>query len=279
MEELDFLINELIKEEERYSEIKIPVDYENKRRLLRSLMNIRMPREISKEFLKVQDRFLAKEVLENGVVDVSEISTVKEYLYGDLIDEIDNDIKNKLEKISIWQGDITRLSVDAIVNAANSEMLGCFIPCHRCIDNAIHSQAGIELREECFEIMKKQGEVEPTGSAKITKGYNLPAKHVIHTVGPIVSDGLTAELREDLKSSYESSLNIAVENNIRTIAFCCISTGEFHFPNSEAAKIAIKTVFKFLDDNIDKIDRIIFNVFKDIDYDIYRNLIKEKYYK
>lgn len=271
MKELDFLINKLIEEDEKYKAIKIPREYSDKRNLLRALMNVRMAGNIDKEFLEVQNKFLSKEVKEKGVITLDKIETVD----NELGRAKDNNLNEKLGKISIWQGDITTLAVDAIVNAANSELLGCFVPCHRCIDNAIHSQAGIELREECFELMKEQGHLEETGKAKITKGYNLPAKHVIHTVGPIVYNGLTESLRNDLKSSYKSCLELMVENNLRTIAFCCISTGEFHFPNGEAAKIALKTVLEFLEENREKVDRIIFNVFKDIDKEIYLDLIKD----
>lgn len=271
MKELDFLINKLIEEDEKYKAIKIPREYSDKRNLLRALMNVRMAGNINEEFLEVQNKFLSKEVKEKGVITLDKIETVD----NELGRSKDNNLNEKLGKISIWQGDITTLAVDAIVNAANSELLGCFVPCHRCIDNAIHSQAGIELREECFRLMKEQGHLEETGKAKITKGYNLPAKHVIHTVGPIVYNGLTESLRNDLKSSYKSCLELMVENNLRTIAFCCISTGEFHFPNGEAAKIALKTVLEFLEENGEKVDRIIFNVFKDIDKEIYIDLIKD----
>lgn len=270
MKELDFLINKLIEEDEKYKDIKIPREYSDKKNLLRALMNVRMAGNINEEFLEVQNKFLSKEVKEKGVINLDKIETVD----NELGRSKDNNLNKKLGKISIWQGDITTLAVDAIVNAANSELLGCFVPCHRCIDNAIHSQAGIELREECFRLMKEQGHLEETGKAKITKGYNLPAKHVIHTVGPIVYNGLTENLRNDLKSSYKSCLELMVENNLRTIAFCCISTGEFHFPNGEAAKIALKTVLEFLEENREKVDRIIFNVFKDIDKEIYSDLIK-----
>lgn len=165
----------------------------------------------------------------------------------------------------IKQGDITRLQVDAIVNAANSQLLGYFVPCHGCIDNIIHFYSGLQLREECNQIMKKQGYLEETGKAKITLAYNLPSKYVIHTVGPIVYDNVTVKLESDLESCYKSILKCTVENNIRSLDFCCISTGEFHFHNKRAAEIAINTVKEFLKRNEDKFDRIIFNVFKDID--------------
>ncbi|WP_066874899.1 protein-ADP-ribose hydrolase [Clostridium mediterraneense] len=265
IDDLDFLISELCSEKEEYKNLLIPEDKDGKRALLRSLMNVREARKVSKEFLEVQDRFLKEESIKKGIVKLEEIQTIK-----------DKFPKNGLkysDKISLWQGDITRLEVDAIVNAANSQMLGCFVPCHRCIDNAIHSAAGVELRRECFEIMKKQGHEEEIGKAKLTSAYNLPSKYVLHTVGPIVSYELTDKLRKNLESCYKSCLRLAVENNIRSIAFCCISTGEFHFPNDEAAKIALDIILKFLENNSDSIDRIIINVFKDEDYDIYKNLI------
>jgi len=184
------------------------------------------------------------------------------------------------DKISLWQGDITRLQVDAIVNAANSQMLGCFVPCHKCIDNAIHSAAGIQLRDECNRYMqqkriKNEGYEEPTGSAMVTKGYNLPCKHVIHTVGPIVYGELNDSLRNDLCSCYRACLEAAMSNNIRTIAFCCISTGEFRFPNDEAAKIAVSVIREFLGEHSQKFDKIIINVFKDYDLAIYEKLFRE----
>jgi len=177
----------------------------------------------------------------------------------------------------LWQGDITKLEVGAIVNAANSQMLGCFVPCHKCIDNVIHSAAGIELREECNHYMNLKKEKdrfyeEPTGSAVVTNGYNLPCKYVIHTVGPIVHSKLTDDLKDDLYNCYHSCLQAAIDHGIRTIAFCCISTGEFRFPNEEAAKIALKSIQEFLDFNAEKIDRIVFNVFKDVDFKIYKSL-------
>lgn len=218
-------------------------------------MNIRMPGKMDPAVLAVQDAYLQERIRENGIVELADIPEIR-------------------DGISIWQGDITRLAVDAIVNAANSQMLGCFVPCHGCIDNAIHSAAGMELREECAEIMRAQGHEEPTGQAKITKGYNLPAKHVIHTVGPIIYDRVTEEDREDLASCYRSCLALAEENGLKSIAFCCISTGEFHFPNREAAEIAVKTVKDFLDSHPDgSLQKVIFNVFKDYDKKIYEKLL------
>lgn len=264
-EKLDYLINRLIDEDIRYKDIEIPDNYKYKFNLLRSLMNVREPRKIDEYFLKIQDEFLKEISVEKGIVDVDDLET---------IDILFNRTKNKHKnKIILWKGDITTLKVDAIVNAANSQMLGCFVPCHRCIDNAIHTFSGIQLRNECEDIMKKQGSLEQTGNAKITKAYNLPCKYVIHTVGPIVNDVLTDEKCLELKSCYESCLGLAKQSRIKSIAFCCISTGEFHFPNDKAAKIAVDTVCEFLDDNED-IEKVIFNVFKEEDYKIYESLLK-----
>lgn len=235
----------------------MPRDVQSQRRLMRSLMNVRYPRSLPEALIKAQDALLAKEREEKGVVHVSEIPSTA-----------------TSERIKIWQGDITRLDVDAIVNAANSAMLGCFVPCHGCIDNAIHSAAGLELREECAEIMKRQGHEEPTGRAKITAGYNLPTKHVIHTVGPIIYGVLTREDEQLLASCYRSCLELASREGLESIAFCCISTGEFHFPNRRAAEIAVETVKKFLNENT-QIKMVVFNVFKDIDAKIYHELLDE----
>lgn len=265
-EKLDYLIDILISESNEYKNIEIPKNFQDKISLLRSLMNIRMPGEISHEFLEVQNQFLKDQAKEKGIVKLDDIKTVKE--------ENPNTKLPFADKISLWQGDITRFQVDAIVNAANSKLLGCFVPCHGCIDNIIHYSAGVQLREECNEIMKKQGKDEQTGKAKITEAYNLPSKKVIHTVGPIVYGNLSKELEEYLSNCYKSCLEIALENNIRSIAFCCISTGEFRFPNEKAAHIAINTVINFINENNYEFDRIIFNVFKDIDRDIYISLLK-----
>lgn len=267
-ERLEKLIKQLCEDSVQYKNMK--VEPGERRRVMRSLMNVRMPKPISKEFLKVQDEFLQEEAREKGIVSLQDIPTLKED-YG-----LEGDFSDKL---SIWQGDITRLQVDAIVNAANSQMLGCFVPCHGCIDNAIHSAAGVELREECYAYMQEKKKLdsfykEPTGSAVITKGYNLPCKYVIHTVGPIVGGKLTEALRNDLRSCYESCLHKAVENKVRSIAFCCISTGEFHFPNETAAGIAIETVKKCLSEHYEVFDRIIFNVFKEEDLRLYKKQLK-----
>ncbi len=272
-ERLDYLVKELCNDSIKYRDMIVKKS--EKRMIMRALMNIRMPKPISKEFLEVQDEFLQEESRKRGVVQLNDIPTLK-VQYG-----LENKYSNK---ISIWKGDITRLQIDAIVNAANSQMLGCFVPGHMCIDNAIHSFAGLQLRDECNEYMKKMRIKnkyydEPTGSAVVTKAYNLLCKYVIHTVGPIVMNYLTDDLKNDLRSSYRSCLNKAIENGIKSIAFCCISTGEFHFPNDEAAKIAIDEVTKFLSCYYNKFDRIIFNVFKDYDQEIYEKLLINNFKK
>ena len=265
-ERLDYLLREFKEDSVRYRDLEEGENYEEKRMLLRSLMNIRMPGEMPREVLEVQDEFLQEEAREKGITGLEDIPTVAEQ-YGSS--------HPFAGQLSIWQGDITRLRVGAIVNAANSQMLGCFIPCHRCIDNAIHSAAGIELREECSHYMDNRRMQygsryeEPTGRAVLTKGYNLPAEHVIHTVGPIVAGRLDQKLREDLRNCYLNVLRCCSENRIRSVAFCCISTGEFHFPNDEAAKIAVQTVTDFLKDHSEEFDRVIFNVFKDPDRELY----------
>ncbi|MGN0627326.1 MAG: protein-ADP-ribose hydrolase [Oscillospiraceae bacterium] len=254
-EKRTFLINQLLTEEPQYSETKIPQSAEKQKNLLRALMNIRSPKAVCADFIKIQDKYLQTEAAAKGITDLSELSPINRGIY-------------------LWQGDITSFRCDAIVNAANSQMLGCFCPCHGCIDNAIHTYAGIELRLECAEIMKKQGHSEPVGRAKITKAYNLPCKYVIHTVGPAVAGGVTREDEELLASCYRSCLELAEQNRVKSIAFCCISTGEFHFPNERAAEIAVKTVLECKERTQSEIE-VIFNVFKDFDYEIYRELLRK----
>lgn len=245
--ELNFLIEFLLNEMPEYKNDAAKIS--DKKFLLRSLMNVRPPMKLDSEFLKVQDDFLSCEREAKGIVHIESLREIQ-------------------PGISIWQGDITRLDADAIVNAANEKLLGCFIPCHRCIDNAIHSAAGLQLRDECNEIMKAQGHDELTGGAKITRAYNLPAKFVIHTVGPIVFETLSDINKTELENCYNSCLELADEKNLNSLAFCCISTGEFHFPNDEAAKIAVRSVKNFLPHS-KSLRKIIFNVFKDLDLKIY----------
>lgn len=261
-ERLDFLLDALKEDSIQYKNLQVGNSETEKRNAVRSLMNVRMPRSISDDFLEVQDIFLQEEAKEKGIVTCNDIPVIEqEYPCSE--------IKNS-DRISLWRGDITRLGVDAIVNAANSQLLGCFVPCHGCIDNAIHSAAGIQLRNECAEIMAEQGHEEPIGKAKITKGYNLPAKHVIHTVGPIVGLAVTEKQKEQLKDCYLNCLKVAEKSSLKSIAFCCISTGEFHFPNKLAAEIAVDTVDRFLTKT--SIERVIFNVFKEQDFNIYKKL-------
>lgn len=249
-----FLIQELLKEDKRYEDMEIPQDFEEQRALLRALMNVRIAKNVDDEFIKVQDEYLQEETKRKGIVDIDDLEPIKDGIY-------------------LWQGDITTLRCDAIINAANSGMTGCYVPNHRCIDNCIHSFAGVQLRLECDEIMTKQGHGEPTGHAKITKSYNLPCKYIIHTVGPIINSKLTSEDCDLLASCYKSCLELAAKNNLESIAFCCISTGEFHFPNDKAAQIAVKTVEEFMKKET-SLKKVIFNVFKDMDKEIYRKLLK-----
>lgn len=233
----------------------VPRDAASQRRLLRALMNVRPPMVLDAGFLALQDEVLGAEREEKGVVEADALPAVAAH-----------------PQIALWQGDITRLRADAIVNAANSALLGCFHPCHGCIDNAIHSAAGLQLREECHQIMEAQGCPESAGGAKLTKGYNLPARYVLHTVGPVIQGRVTRRDRELLASCYRSCLELAAERGLESVAFCCISTGEFRFPNREAAEIAVKTVTDFLQAP-SSIQRVIFNVFKDADKQIYRGLL------
>lgn len=253
-ERLSYLLRYLLAEHKEYSDIRIPDELSEKRRLLRSLMNVRPPVSVSEEFLKVQDAYLQERLSERSITRLEDLKPAQPGLY-------------------LWQGDITTLAADAIVNAANSQMLGCFVPCHGCIDNAIHTYAGVQLRLECAEIMRKQGHEEETGKAKITKGYNLPCRSVLHTVGPIIYGTVKKEDRELLASCYRSCLDLAAENGLHGVAFCCISTGEFHFPNELAAQIAIQTVIDWQNQNPNQTE-VIFNVFKDSDYEIYEHLLR-----
>ena len=245
-----YLIKELLKEQQE--KIKIPKTSTLQKQLLRALFNIRLPKEASNEFLKIQDEYLQEEIAKKGITDYRLLTPIKKGIY-------------------LWQGDITTLCCDAIVNAANSQMLGCFYPNHGCIDNAIHSYAGIQLRLVCAKLMVQQGHEEATGKAKITPAFNLPSKYILHTVGPIITNELTKSDCEKLRSCYNSCLKLASKKGLNSIAFCCISTGEFHFPNDIAAKIAIQTVYEYQKDH--EIE-VIFNVFTKTDYDIYANLLR-----
>lgn len=260
-ERLNFLIDAFKEDSLEYKNLKVPDDMEGKQRILRSLMNIRMPRQMKNEVLQIQDDYLKERIDENGTVKLSDIPVIE-------------------KNISIWQGDITRLKVDVIVNAANSKMLGCFIPMHNCIDNCIHTFAGVQLRNECNKKMNRlkicygKDYEQPTAVPMLTEAYNLPSKTIIHIVGPIVQGALTMKLEEDLENCYKNTLDICMKNNLRTVAFCCISTGVFRFPNKRAAKIAVKTVREWLNKFPNAMDRVVFNVFKDEDREYYeRELI------
>ena len=248
-----FLIQSLLKENQEYRDMNIPAEPERQRQLLRGLMNIRAPKRIGADFLKMQDEYLQSETVAKGITDIADLTPIQQGLY-------------------IWQGDITTLKCDAIVNAANSGMTGCYIPNHRCIDNAIHTFAGVELRLACEEMMEQQGHPEPTGQAKITPAFNLPCRYVLHTVGPIIGGRVTKEDKELLASCYRSCLELAAKNSLESVAFCCISTGEFHFPNDLAAEIAVRTVKEYLKKQT-SVKKVIFNVFKDLDKAIYEKLL------
>lgn len=249
-----YLISELKNEERQYADLAVPAGEKEQKAMLRALFNVRMPKPVSDEFLKIQNDYLKEEIKEKGITDFSALNPV----FGD---------------IYLWQGDITTLKCDAVVNAANSKMLGCFCPNHGCIDNAIHTFSGVQLRLFCAELMRKQAHDEKTGSAKITPAFNLPCRYIIHTVGPIVRGAVTKKDCELLKSCYRSCLELAEENGLESIAFCCISTGEFHFSNKAAAEIAIKTVKEYKAETQSEI-KVIFNVFKDADRNVYRELLK-----
>lgn len=248
MDKLEYLIKTL------NSNVAIPQDKKGKEDLLRTLMNVWEVEELPDEFYRLQDEYLQEKLAQTELTNLEQLTEVEKNIY-------------------LWQGDITTLKVDAIVNAANKALLGCFIPHHRCIDNAIHSKAGVQLRQECFDIMQKQGEYEKTGQAKLTSGYNLPAKYVLHMVGPIIYDKVEESDKELLASCYRNCLELAVKNGIKSVAFCCISTGEFRFPNELAAEIAVSTVRTFIKNHPESEIKVVFNVFKDSDFNIYRKIL------
>ena len=248
------LIQVLLKERPEYRGLRIPADADTQWQLLRGLLNIREPRRIGTDFLQIQDAYLQEEIAAKGITDAADLTPLQPGLY-------------------LWQGDITTLKCDAIVNAANSGMTGCYIPCHGCIDNAIHTYAGVQLRLECARIMSAQGHAEPTGRAKITPAYNLPCRYVLHTVGPIITGRVTPRDERLLADCYRSCLELAAQYGVESVAFCCISTGEFHFPNVRAAETALGTVREYKARTKSDM-KVIFNVFKDQDADIYRRLLR-----
>ena len=249
----EYLIQRLLAEREDYKNRMMPETEEEQWILLRSLLNVREPKAADQDFLRAQDEYLQAEIEKKGITDLAALRPVRENIY-------------------LWQGDITTLRADAIVNAANSQMLGCFAPCHLCIDNAIHTFAGVQLRLACARLMKAQGRPEPTGQAKITPAFNLPSKYVLHTVGPIISGPLSVKDCALLRSCYRSCLELAEENGLKSIAFCCISTGEFHFPNDRAAEIAVETVGEYQKETGSRM-KVVFNVFKNEDLAIYSRIL------
>ncbi len=259
-ERLDFLVEAFKADSVQYKDIKTPDDTYGKQSLLRSLMNVRMPKELDETVIAVQDEYLREHAREKGIVRLSDIPVTE-------------------KGISLWQGDITRLATDAIVNAANSQMLGCFVPMHACIDNCIHTFAGVQLRAECARNMEKlrseygRDYEQPTAVPMLTDAYNLPSRKVIHIVGPIVQGRLTAALERDLSACYKNTLDLCAENELKSVAFCCISTGVFSFPQKHAAEIAVATVRRWLSENENRIDRVVFNVFKDEDKKYYEELL------
>ncbi|MCD8161081.1 MAG: protein-ADP-ribose hydrolase [Clostridiales bacterium] len=252
-ERREYLIRYLLAERGEENDAALPEDTASQKRLLRALFNVRMPDPVSPEFLAVQDAYLQEATRQKGVTDLSDLTPVQEDIY-------------------LWQGDIITLRCGTIVNAANSRMLGCFRPNHGCIDNCIHTFAGVQLRRACYALMQEQGHEEPTGTAKLTPAYNLPCDYVLHTVGPIVYGELTKTHETLLASCYLSCLKLAEQTGIQSVAFCCISTGVFRFPNQRAAEIAIQTVKEYKTRTGSGI-KVIFNVFQDIDWKIYRTLL------
>ena len=252
-----FLIEYLLRENPNYRDVQMPDDEDEQKNLLRSLMNIRPPQHTSEEFLRIQDSYLQEAIRQRGITGLADLKPVTERGNGDWY---------------VWRGDITTLKVDAIVNAANSGMTGCWQPCHACIDNCIHTFAGVQLRAVCAGIMQKQGHEEPTGTAKITPAFNLPCKYVLHTVGPIISGQLTDRDCMLLANCYTSCLNLAAENGVKSIAFCCISTGVFRFPAQKAAEIAVTSVENWKAKNNSTM-KIVFNVFSKQDEAIYNKLM------
>ena len=250
-----FLIQSLLQEQPGYRDVAVPRDTEEQKRLLRSLMNVREAAPVSADFLAVQDDYLHAAIAEKGVTDLADLTPVRGDLY-------------------LWQGDITTLRCDAIVNAANAGMTGCYRPCHNCIDNCIHTYAGVQLRSDCAALMARQGHPEPTGQAKITPAYNLPCRYVIHTVGPIVEGRLTRHHCDLLAASYRACLAAAAEKGCQSIAFCCISTGVFGFPKQEAAEIAVATVESWKRETGSPM-QVIFNVFGNEDLSIYQSILSK----
>lgn len=266
MEKLDYLIEYLLKENKNIKLEKIPSNIIEKKNLYRSLCNIREANPINLEYIQIENEYLQEELCKKKITKVENIKTIAETIKQ-------SNLKSK-DKICLWQGDITTIQIEAIVNAGNSQGLGCFVPCHKCIDNAIHSFAGISLRLECDKIMKNKQYNLKTSEVIITNGYNLPAKNIIHTVGTIIYDEVNELKKNELKKCYINCLKIAIKNGIKTIAFPCISTGEFRFPKELACKIAIEAVDGFVEESKDKLEKVVFNVFSKEDFETYEEYIR-----
>ena len=256
-ERLNMLLQYLLEEIPYNQRPELPEKEADKERLFRSLRNLRLPKPVSEEFLHLQDAYLTESLKQRSITSINSLKSITRGIY-------------------LWQGDITTFQADAIVNAANCTLLGCFIPCHHCIDNAIHSAAGVQLREACYQIIQKQGHEEPIGCAQITRGYNLPSTYVIHTVGPTIQNDPSARNCDLLASCYESCLKLAQAKHLKTLVFCCISTGEFYFPHDLAAKIAVESVMRFQEDQ-DNCPEVVFDVFNREDYDQYETILRSNH--
>lgn len=246
----DYLIDYL----RQYNNVKEDLSYWNKDQQIRALMNITMPYDLSKEFYTKQDEYL------QGLLKTKRVTDVLGLPFHN--------------QIAVYRGDITLLKADAIMNACNSQMLGCFVPLHGCIDNAIHSAAGLEVRRDLLQVMKKQGKEEPNGQVKVTLGYNLPSKYIFHTVGPIVEGGfVTSGNRKDLENCYLSCLRKADAMGLKTLIFCSISTGIYGYPIKKAAEVAVKTTEKYMQETGSEL-LIVFDVFSERDEEIYENELR-----
>ena len=252
-ERLEYLVQALLAERG----MPPPAHTQDKKRLFRALCNTRPPLPADPAFLRIQDAYLTGEIERRGITGLDDLEPLRDGLY-------------------VWRGDITALRADGVVNAANSRLLGCFVPCHGCIDNAIHTFAGVQLRLACEELMERQGGEEPVGRAKLTPAFNLPSRYVLHTVGPYIDPDIEgapadADCRR-LASCYRACLALADHEGLASLAFCCISTGEFHFPHERAAAVAVETVLGYLHETQSKI-KVIFNVFQETDELCYRRLL------
>lgn len=270
---LNFLILELLKE--KGVKAGIPQDLQDKHRIYKILCNTRQPKSLSKEFIEVERDYLQERLKDKKITDINDIPPLYQ-THQFLVNK--NKIKN-IQNICLWKGDITKLKIDAIVNAGNSDGLGCFQPNHICIDNIIHSEAGACLRLECYEHMKKI-KILQNGEVFMTSGCNLPCKKVIHTVGPCIENGckpVEGDINE-LGNCYTNSLKELVKNNLFSIAFPAISTGIFGFPKNLAAKIAIEKIDEFiseLEDNYRNKIKVVIDVFDDENINIYEKVLRE----